>query len=136
MNPPKSPDSLLVHVNPTRGYLSRSAAAGGGHILDIDFWLLQICATGQRAARAKTNTLLTTTKKKMENKEKKLFLNKEKLRLLLKLWQIRRPNWRRNVQFRCQLAIPGSGAPPGLNPCASGLPRRLSLMKRGTRSSD
>ena len=38
-------------------------------------------------------------KKKKENKEKNLFLNKEKLRLLLKLWQILRPNWRRKVQF-------------------------------------
>ena len=36
---------------------------------------------------------------KKENKEKKLFLNKETLRLLLKLWQIGRPNWRRKVQF-------------------------------------
>ena len=53
----------------------------------------------QRAARAKTNPLLTVRKKKKENKEKKLFLNKENLRLLLKLWQIRRPNWRRKVQF-------------------------------------
>ena len=57
-------------------------------------------ATGQRAARAKTNTLLTMEKKKnKENKEKKLFLNKEKLLLLLKLWQIRRQNWMRKVQF-------------------------------------
>ena len=54
---------------------------------------------------ALTNTLLTMKKKKKENKEKKLFLNKElflnqeKLRLLLKLWQIRWPNWRRKVQF-------------------------------------
>ena len=62
-------------------------------------FLLQICETGQRAARAKTNTLLTTKKKKEENKEKKLFLNKEKLRLLLKFRQIRRPNLRRKVQF-------------------------------------
>ena len=54
---------------------------------------------GQRAARTKTNTLLTKTKKKEENKEKKLFLYKEKLRLLLKLWQIRRLNWRRKVRF-------------------------------------
>ena len=63
--------------------------------------MLQICqgSDGQRAARAKTNTLLTMKKKKKENKEKKLFLNKENLRLLLKLWQIRRPNWRRKVQF-------------------------------------
>ena len=38
-------------------------------------------------------------KKEKENKEKKLFLNKEKLLLLLKLWQIRRQNWRRKVQF-------------------------------------
>ena len=48
---------------------------------------------GQRAARATTNPLLTM--KKMENKEKKPFLNKEKLRLLLKLWQICRPSWKR-----------------------------------------
>ena len=54
---------------------------------------------GQRAARAKTNSLLTMMMKKKENTEKKLFLNKEKLRLLLKLWQILRPNWRRKVQF-------------------------------------
>ena len=54
----------------------------------------------QRAARGKTNPLLTMRKKKKkENKEKKLFLTKEKLRLLLKLWQILRPNWRRKVQF-------------------------------------
>ena len=38
-------------------------------------------------------------KKNKENKEKKLFLNKEKLLLLLKLWQIRRKNWRHKVQF-------------------------------------
>ena len=38
-------------------------------------------------------------KKKKKNKEKKLFQNKEKLRLLLKLWQILRPNWRRKVHF-------------------------------------
>ena len=38
----------------------------------------------KRAARAKTNTLLTMKKQKnKENKEKKLFLNKEKLCLLL-----------------------------------------------------
>ena len=55
---------------------------------------------GQRAARGKTNPFLTMNKKKnKENKEKKLFLNKEKLRLLLKLWQIRGPNWRLKVQF-------------------------------------
>ena len=58
-----------------------TVAAGGGHILNINF-LLQICkfvkkATGQRQARAKTNTLLTMKKKDKENKEKKLFLNKE-----------------------------------------------------------
>ena len=34
-------------------------------------------------------------KRRLEELEKKLFLNKEKLRLLL---QIRRPNWRRKVQ--------------------------------------
>ena len=75
-----------------------TVAAGGGHILNIDF-LLQFVkeATAKRAARAKTNTLLTMKKK--EDKEKKLFLNKEKLRLLLKLWQILRPNWRRKVQL-------------------------------------
>ena len=56
---------------------------------------------GQRAARVKLNTLLPVKKKKKKkkNQEKKLFLNKEKLCLLLKLWQIRRPNWRRKVQF-------------------------------------
>ena len=37
--------------------------------------------------------------KNKENKEKKLFLNKEKLLLLLKLWQTRRQNWRCKVQF-------------------------------------
>ena len=79
-----------------------TAAAGGGHILNIDFFGCKFVneATGQRAARAKTNTLLTMKKKeKKENKEKKLFLNKKKLRLLLKLWRIRRPNWRRKVQI-------------------------------------
>ena len=58
---------------------------------------------GRRAAREKKNpsdeSVTTKKKKNKENKEKKLFLNKEKLRLLLKLWQIRRPNWRRKVQF-------------------------------------
>ena len=61
----------------------------------------------QRAARGKTNPLLTMRKKKKENKEKKLFLNKENLRLLLKLWQILRPNW------RAQSAIPSSGKESG-----------------------
>ena len=65
-----------------------TVAAGGGHILNIDFFCCKFVkeATGQRAARAKTNTLLTMKKKKKkkENKEKKLFLNKEKLHLLLK----------------------------------------------------
>ena len=78
-----------------------TVAAGGGHILNIDLFCCKFVkeATGQRAARAKTNTLLTMKKKNKENKEKKLFLNKEKPRLLLKLWQIRRPNWRLKVQF-------------------------------------
>ena len=81
-----------------------TVAAGGGHILNIDFFCCKFVkeATGQRAARAKTNTLLTMMKKNKENKEKKLFLNKLlKLWqiLLLKLWQISRPNWRRKVQF-------------------------------------
>ena len=58
MNPPKPPDSVLVHINPTRGYISRSAdiydvsmptvAAGCGHILNIDFFLLQICQGSDR----------------------------------------------------------------------------------------
>ena len=75
--------------------------AGGGHILNIDFFCCKFVreATGQRVARAKTNTLLTMIMTKKENKEKKLFLNKEKLLLLLKFWQIRRQNWRRKVQF-------------------------------------
>ena len=78
-----------------------TVAAGGGHILNIDFFCSKFVkeATGQRAARANTYALLTMKKKKKENKEKKLFLNKEKLRLLLKLWRIRRPNWRCKVQF-------------------------------------
>ena len=50
-----------------------TVAAGGGHILNIDFVLLQICATGQRAARAKTNTLLTKMKEEEENKELRSF---------------------------------------------------------------
>ena len=54
---------------------------------------------GAKGGASKTNTILTMKKKKEENKEMKLFLNKEKLRLLLKLWQVRRPNWRRKVQF-------------------------------------
>ena len=61
-----------------------TVAAGGGHILNIDFLFV---------------ALLKIKKNKKENKGKKLFLNKEKLRLLLKLWQIRRPNWRSKVQF-------------------------------------
>ena len=86
-------------------YAMPTVAAGGGHVLNIHFFLVansnQPCqdanGTCQRAARGKTNPLLTMKNKK--NKEKKLFLNKEKLRLLLKLWQICRPNWRRKVQF-------------------------------------
>ena len=82
MNPPKPPDILLVHVNPTL-YTMPTVAAGGGHILNIDFFCCKFVkeATGQRAARAKTITLLTMKKKNKENKEKKLFLNKEKLLL-------------------------------------------------------
>ena len=78
-----------------------TVAAGGGHILNIDFFVANLSRKRRdKGRRAKTNTLLTMTKKKKkENKEKKLFLNKEKLRLLLKLWQIRRPNWRCKVQF-------------------------------------
>ena len=78
-----------------------TVAAGGGHILKIDFFCCKSVkeATRQRAARAKTNTLLAMKKNKNKNKEKKLFLNKERLLLLLKLWQIRRLNWRRKVQF-------------------------------------
>ena len=64
---------------------------------------------GQRAARAKTNPLLTMKKKEKENKEKKLFLNKEKLRLLLKPWQICRLNWR----LEAQSAIPSAGKESG-----------------------
>ena len=78
-----------------------TVAAGGGHILNIDFCCCKFVkeATGQKAARAKTNTVLTMKKKNKENKEKKLFLNKEKLGLLLKLWQIRRLNWSAKCNF-------------------------------------
>ena len=52
-----------------------TVAAGGGHILKIDFFCCKFVkeATGQRAARAKTNTLQTMKKKEKEDKEKKLF---------------------------------------------------------------
>ena len=81
-----------------------TVAAGGGHILNIDF-LLQFVkeATAKRAARAKTNTLLTKKKKKKENKEKKLFLNKEKLRLLLKQAQMQLPPLARRVARRVRI---------------------------------
>ena len=106
MNPPNLP-TVSLYTLTLREVIHREAlimptvAAGGGHILNIDFFCCKFVkeATGQRAARAKTNTLLTIKKKKKKNKEKKLFLNKEKLRLLLKLWQIHRPNWRHKVQF-------------------------------------
>ena len=52
-----------------------TVAAGGGHILNIDFCCCKFVkeATGQRAARGKTNPLLTMkNKKKKKNKEKKL----------------------------------------------------------------
>ena len=49
-------------------------------------------------------------KKNKENKEKKLFLNKEKLLLLLKLWQIRRPN---SPELEAQSAIPFAGKESG-----------------------
>ena len=57
-------------------YTMPTVAAGGGHILNIDFFCCKFVkeATGQRAARAKTNTLLTMKKKNKKNKEKKLFL--------------------------------------------------------------
>ena len=105
MNPPNLPTvsfTLTLREDIPREaliYIIPTVAAGGGHSLNIDFFCCKFVkeATGQRAARAKTNTILTMKKKKKENKEKKLFLNKEKLRLLLKLWQIRRPNWRRKV---------------------------------------
>ena len=82
-----------------------TVAAGGGHILNIDFFCCKFVKeeTGQRAARAKTNILLTMKKKNKENKEKKLFLNQEKLLLLLKLWQIRRQNWRRKLEVQFPL---------------------------------
>ena len=84
-----------------------TVAAGGGHILNIDFFCCKFVkeATGQRAARKdkypSESVLTMKKKKKKENKEKKLFLFKllKLLQiLLLKLWQIRRPNWRRKVQ--------------------------------------
>ena len=108
MNPPNLPTFSLytltlreVRRSEALIYTMPTVAAGGGHILNIDFFCCKLVkeATGQRAARAKTITLLTMKKKKDENKAKKLFLNKEKLRLLLKLWQIRRQNCRRKVQF-------------------------------------
>ena len=42
-------------------------------------------------------------KKNKENKEKKLFLNKEKLRLLLKLWQMQFPPLARRVARRVRI---------------------------------
>ena len=81
-----------------------TVAAGGGHILNIDFFVANLSRKRRdKGRRAKTNTLLTMKKKKKEeNKEKKPFPNKLlKLWqiLLLKLWQIRRPKWWRKVQF-------------------------------------
>ena len=108
MNPPNLPTVSLYTLtlrevihSEALIYTMPTVAAGGGHILNIDFCCCKFVkeATGQ-GRRAKANTLLTMKKKKKkENKEKKLFLNKEKLCLLLKLWQIRRPNWRRKVHF-------------------------------------
>ena len=69
-----------------------TVAAGGCHILNINFFFV--------------TPLTMKKKKKKENKEEKLFLNKEKLCLLLKLWQIRRQNWRRKVQFRGNKPVP------------------------------
>ena len=62
-----------------------TVAAGGCHVLNIVFCCCKFVkeATGQRAARAKTNTLLTKKEKKKKSKEKKPFLNK-----LLKLWHL------------------------------------------------
>ena len=105
MNPPNLPTVSLytltlrevIHFEALI-YTMPTVAAGGGHILNIDFF----CSKGRSV---KTNTLLTMKKKEEENKEKKLFLNKLlKLWqiLLLKLWQIHRPNWRRKVLFRWQ----------------------------------
>ena len=65
---------------------------------------------GQRAARAKTNPLLTKKKKKKKNKEKKLFLNKDNLRLLLKLWQIRTIT---QAELETQSAFPSAGKESG-----------------------
>ena len=49
-----------------------TVAAGGSHILNIDFLLLQICqgSDGTKGDASKTNTLLTMKKKNKENKEK------------------------------------------------------------------
>ena len=79
-------------------------AAGGCHILNIDFYLLQICqgSDGTKGGAHKDKHPSDDEREeelRKEKKEKKLFLNKEKLCLLLKLWRIRRPNWRRKVQF-------------------------------------
>ena len=84
-----------------------TVAAGGCHILNIDFFCCKFVkeATGQRAARAKTNTLLTMKKKKKENKEKKLSLNKEKLRLLLKAEALADTQ----AELEEQSAIPSAG---------------------------
>ena len=71
MNPPKLP-TVSLYTSTLREVIHREAliynmptvAAGCCHILNIDFMLLQFCqgSDGTRAARAKTNTLLSYCK--------------------------------------------------------------------------
>ena len=88
-----------------------TVAAGGGHILNIDFFVANLSRKRLDKGRcAKTNTLLTMKKKKKEeNKEKKPFLNK-----LLKLWQILLLKlWQTQAELEAQSAIPSAGKESG-----------------------
>ena len=81
-----------------------TVAAGGGHILNIDFLLLLVCqgSDGTKGgARKDKHPSDEEEEEQGEQGEEHIPKpsGKEKLRLLLKLWQIRRPNSRRKVQF-------------------------------------
>ena len=78
-----------------------TVAAGGGHILNIDFFLLQICqgSYGTKGGARKDKHPSDNEEEDEGEQGEETIPKQGKLRLLLKLWQIRRPNWRCKVQF-------------------------------------
>ena len=118
MNPPKPPDSLLVHINPIfattaeadglyiakRWYISCHQSWLAAAIFQDDFFFLLFLflfecqpRRGARRPRAEMANAKPLPDLRHQKKKEILRLNKEKLRLFLKLWQKRIPNKRRKV---------------------------------------